>query len=105
MKSFQAISRMLATVGVAGLCVTAAQADVFTDVPEAAGYRLAYQLDIQNGVNLNGGFSYNVNNSGSIVNGTFSRVGYYLELGNGVSNQFVYASFNSAGFTGNASKI
>lgn len=74
-----------------------AQADVFTNVPEASGYSLVYTLDIPSGqVSYNNtAIPYTVNNSALFTAGTFDRVAYYLELTNNAGlTTFVYASFD-----------
>lgn len=68
-------------LGMLGLAiVTHAHADVFDDVPEAAGYEVVYALDITE----NGGFAnieipYRVDNSSAWDN-NFDRIAYYLQL-------------------------
>ena len=97
---------------------SSARADVFTNVPssELNGYQLVYQMAIPTnspGWNttgmLTGASGYSVNNSASIPNGSFSRIGYYFELGGatatGLPNGWVFVSFDAAGFTNQASKI
>ena len=80
---------------------------VFQNVPEAAGYTLAYELNIGTSGNLNtSGVPYTVNNSALIPNGSFSRVGYYMELQTSSGSlQWVYASFNAAQFSTSASML
>ena len=91
---------------------------MFTNVPssELNGYQLVYQMAIPTnspGWNttgmLTGESGYSVNNSASIPNGSFSRIGYYFELGGltatGLPNGWVFVSFDAAGFTNQASKI
>jgi len=70
--------------------------DVFTNVAEADGYTLAYEL-IPNGSVTGAAFPYTVNNTAAI--GAFDRVAYYLEL-DGV---WVYASMDA--FTANVNQI
>lgn len=110
---------MLAAVGLFGLAPTLSQATVFTNVPEAALYRVAYELNIPDttpGWATNPAAllaAYNINNTSTgantIATGSFSRVGYYLELGGSVNpaapNGFVYASFDANGFAVDASKL
>jgi hypothetical protein len=103
-----------ATLALAG----AASADVFTNVPssELASYQLVYQLSIpvsSPGWNtagvLTGPNGYSVNNSGSIAQGSFSRVAYYMELTGATNanypNGWIYVSFDAAGFTNRADRI
>ncbi len=73
------------------------------NVPEAAGYTLAYSLDIPNAANYTtGAVAYSVDNHNSI--GPFSRVAYYLELqAPGGDVKYVWASVNA--FTTDAGKI
>lgn len=84
---------------------------VFVNVPEAAGYQLAYQLNISNGATFfnSGGVPYAVDNTAGIATGSFNRVAYYLELTGssdpGDHNGFMYVSFDAAGFTNQANKI
>ena len=79
---------------------------VFTNVPETAGYVLAYELQIGTNQNLSGGVPYTVDNSASIVDGSFRRVGYYMELQkSGGPLQWVYASFDASDLSTQASKL
>lgn len=81
-----------------------ARADVWTNVPaaETAGMQIAYQLSIPLTGNWNNvAVPYSIDNTGSIANGSFDRVAYYMEL----DGSWVYASFDAAGFTNDASKI
>ncbi|MES2660958.1 MAG: GDSL-type esterase/lipase family protein [Verrucomicrobiota bacterium] len=73
------------------------------NVPESAGYTLAYSLDIPNAANYTAGpVSYAVDNHHSV--GPFSRVAYYLELQTaGGDVKYVWASANA--FTSDAGKI
>ncbi len=76
---------------------------VFDNVPaaETAGMQLVYELTIPVTGNWNNvAVPYSVNNAASIPNGSFTRVAYYMEL----NGSWVYASFDAAGFTNNASK-
>lgn len=90
-----------------GAMASAARGDVFSDVPEAAGYRLAYSLQIPStGFNYNTALQYAVNNTASL-SGPIDRVAYYLTLSgsnsSGSPNGFVYVSFDA--FTQDLSKI
>ncbi len=73
------------------------------NVPEAANYTLVYSLDLPNQANYNTtGVPYQLDNHSSI--GTFSRVGYYLELQpNGGALQYVWVSMDA--FTTDVTKI
>lgn len=72
-------------------------ADVFSNVPEASGYNVAYELAIP----VNGAFQgttpvpYNVNNSATAAPAGFDRVAYYLELTNAAGTTWVYASMDA----------
>lgn len=69
--------------------------DVFTNVPEANGYRLVYDLNILNSADYSVNQpAYAVNNSADIANGSFGRVAYYLELDSGSGPQYVYVSMD-----------
>lgn len=94
------ISRWLGLLGKACLCLIATgtvRADVFSNVPEAAGYNLAYELSIP----VNGAFQgttavpYSVNNAATAAPGGFDRVAYYLELTNAAGTQWVFASMDA----------
>jgi hypothetical protein len=99
------LSRFLPIV-IAALTGSAAycEADVFSKVPEAAEYGVAYEISIP----LNGGFRdavavpYAINNSATVL--PFDRVAYYLELtaANG-SVTWAYASMDA--FTTVASQL
>nr|HPM81869.1 autotransporter-associated beta strand repeat-containing protein [Candidatus Anammoximicrobium sp.] len=79
---------------------------VFTNVPEAAGYNLVYELPIPNGCSFGSGVPYSVDNTAVIPDGSFSRVGYYLELQQGANpRQWVYTSFDAAPFATQANKL
>ena len=79
---------------------------VFANVPEAAGYTLAYELQIGTNQNLSGGVPYLVNNAATIPNGSFSRVGYYMEVQkSGGPLQWVYVSFDASDLSTNASML
>ena len=84
---------------------SAANADVFSNVPEASGYTLVYALDIADiGTNYHvSGVPYAVDNSATTTP-TFDRVAYYLELqAPGGSVQFAYASMDT--FSTDVAKI
>ncbi len=72
-------------------------ANVFTNVPEASGYNVAYELAIP----VNGAFQgttpvpYSVNNSATAAPGGFDRVAYYLELTNASGTTWVYTSMDA----------
>ncbi len=72
-------------------------ADVFTNVPEAAGYQLLYTLPIPNSANYGGTKTpaYTVNNAAKIT-ASLSRVAYYLELQTaGGTLQYAYVSMDA----------
>jgi hypothetical protein len=92
--------RWLRLLGGACLCLIATntvRADVFSNVPEAAGYNLAYELAIP----VNGAFQgatavpYAINNAATAAPGGFDRVAYYLELTNATGTTWVYASMDA----------
>ena len=81
-------------------CPGTLHADVFTNVPEAAGYQLVYTLPIpaQQGAYNTDAIPYSVNNAGMWPGGTFTRVAYYLELSGSTDptrpNGYVFVSFD-----------
>ena len=81
--------------------------DPFTYVPEAAGMRIDYALQIPNSSAYNTtGPAYTFNNSASIMPGSFSRIGYFLELQtSGGSLQYMYVSFDAAPFCTTAGSL
>src|SRR2546422_334526 len=108
------ISQQLSLAGaVIGLFAVTARADVFSNVPEAGSYSLVYTLPIPNSAPNRtadpltywnfAGAPYSVDNSGTIVPGSFSRIAYYLELDNGSGLKYVYVSMDA--FTTLANKI
>ena len=69
----------------------AARADVFTNVPEAAGYELVYDLELPNVADFDAsGPFYTLNRSGELQT-RFDRVAYYLEL----DGQWIYVSMDA----------
>ena len=81
--------------------------EVEANVPAAAGYQLAYTIDlpVTGSFNTNSPAYYTVNNvaSRSIAN-TFTRVGYYLELQAGSSpTQWIWTAMDA--FTTDARKL
>jgi hypothetical protein len=72
-----------------------AMADVFSNVPEAAGYQLVYTLPIPGAAAFKNTtpVPYSVNNAASV--GSFDRVAYYMELDNGSGLRWVYASMDA----------
>jgi len=76
------------------------------NVPEAAGYKLVYELPIPviaTNYNVNP-VPYSVDNAASIKTGSFDRVAYYMELVTGGSvTQWVYVSMTA--FTTNAARL
>lgn len=89
----------------AALCLAhCALADVFSNIAEAAGYTLVYSLAIPDSPNFSSGVPYSVDNSGSVANGSFDRIGYYLELqSSGGPLEYVYVSVDA--FTNDATQI
>jgi sialate O-acetylesterase len=64
--------------------------------PERAGYSLVYTKDLGTASGNGSAVTYATDNSGSIANGSFDRVGYYMELTSGAfGSQFVWVSFNT----------
>ena len=76
--------------------------DVFSNVSEASGYKLIYQVDIPVNANYGGAtpVSYAVNNSGDSFPNGFDRVAYYLELVDllGTTTNWVYVSMDDFTF-------
>ena len=108
MIGFKTMATSLGAAAVLGLCPLAAQADFATSLE---GLSKVYQLPVSE---FNQAYDtqvipYTVNNSGSVANGSFTRVAYYLELAGSTDptrpNGFVYVSFDAAGFTNNATNI
>ena len=82
------------------LLACGAGADVFTNVPEAAGYQLVHTLPIpvnQGSYNTNA-IPYTANSAAAFPTGTFTRVAYYLELSGSTDptrkNGYVFVSFD-----------
>ena len=74
--------------------VNSAHANSFTE----AGFQQVYGLSIPNGATYNNSApAYSVNNAGSIANGSFSRVAYYMELkkATDASLKWVWVSFDT----------
>jgi autotransporter-associated beta strand protein len=81
---------------------------VFDKVPEAAGYRILYALPIPNYPDFDATVPYSVNHAsdGTIPAGSFSRVGYYLELQQGTSpEQWAFVTFDAAPFQTDLTKL
>jgi hypothetical protein len=94
-----AFSRLLPSILLASTFASSALADVFSNVPagELSGYSLVYDLNIPNAATWNGtSVPYSVDNHASI-NTSWDRVAYYLELGNGVTTTWAYASMDPFG--------
>lgn len=71
-----------------------APANIVANAAEAAGYGLVYQLPI-NDTTFNPA-QYIVNNSGQVADGSFDRVGYYVELESAAfGTQFVWVSMDA----------
>jgi hypothetical protein len=79
------------------LLAVSCHGDVFSHVPEAADFVTAYELEIPE----NGAFQaavpipYTVNNSATAAPDGFDRVAYYLELTDGPTISWVYASMDA----------
>jgi MYXO-CTERM domain-containing protein len=102
----------LAVILLAALCGNVSAGTVFDNsgIPdsEKGNLSLVYEFPIPvNSLGWNSvPVSYAVNNAASITTGSFTRVAYYLELTKPDSSfDWVYASFDAAGFTNNAAKI
>ncbi|WP_460502899.1 LamG-like jellyroll fold domain-containing protein, partial [Hymenobacter agri] len=67
-----------------------------SNVPEAGNYGVLYQYDVPNVASLNGlsAIPYTVNNSGVSI-ATPARVAYFMELSNGTSSKWVWASMDN----------
>lgn len=88
----------LLAASLAGLLLAGAgRADVFSNVPEASGYNVAYELAIP----VNGAFQgatpipYTVNQSATAAPAGFDRVAYYLELTSAAGTIWAYASMDA----------
>ena len=75
----------------------AAPALALTNVPEAAGYGVVYQLDMPASANFGGlaAVPYAVNNSATSLPANPARVAYFLELTNGSGTKWVWASMDN----------
>jgi hypothetical protein len=73
-----------------------ARADVFSNVPEAAGYTLIYDLSPPENGNFTGNnvIPYTEDNSQTVLLNGFDRVAYYLELVTGTTTNWVYVSMD-----------
>ena len=72
---------------------------------QESGYSLVYALAIPTAEDLGSSVqTYNVNNAASIPNGSFTRIGYYLELET-ASDVITWVSVSMDAFTNNASLI
>ena len=73
-----------------------ASADVFSNVPEASGYTLIYDLSPPENGNFTGNnvIPYTVDNSKTVLQNGFDRVAYYLELVTGTTTNWVYVSMD-----------
>ena len=100
--AFSAVTILSFLFSIAGL-IQPLHADVFSEVPEAAGYSLVYTLPIPNTANFRTrkAVPYSFNNSASI--GLYDRIAYYLELDTGSVQEYVYVSMDA--FEPDASKI
>ena len=86
--------------------------DAYKYVPEAVGMQIDYALQIPNTPiydNYANGYAapaYGVNNSASITPGSFSRIGYFLELQTSSGSlQYMYVSFDAAPFSTDPTKL
>jgi len=95
-----ALAAVIAMTAIVGT----AQADVFTNIPEAATYQLVYDLNIPSSAAFNyNAIPYSVDNSASITE-PFGRVAYYMELQKPSGPlEYVWASMDA--FTTDASKL
>ncbi len=88
-----------------------ASADVFSSVPQAAGYQLVYSLPIPatQGAYNTGAIPYALDQSANWPMANFSRVAYYLELSGSTDptrpNGFVFVSFDRPQVFGNGKKL
>ena len=85
--------RLALATSIALLAASPTDADVFTNVPEAADYQVLYELDIPLDANWSGStpVAYAVDNSATAL--PFDRVAYYMELvAPGGNSRWVYAS-------------
>ncbi|MBD2713808.1 choice-of-anchor J domain-containing protein [Microvirga sp. STR05] len=75
----------------------AAPALALTNVPEATGYGVLYQLDMPANANFGAlaAVPYTINNSSNTQLGTPARVAYFMELTNGSGTQWVWASMDN----------
>jgi sialate O-acetylesterase len=81
-----------------GAAASEASAAWLTDVtaPERAGYSLVYTKDLATSSSNGSAVVYATDNSGSIANGTFDRVGYYMELQSATfGHQFAWVAFDT----------
>ncbi|HOD81452.1 MAG: hypothetical protein BWX88_03900 [Planctomycetes bacterium ADurb.Bin126] len=77
------VKNLYVLVGGPALAAPAAPANLVTNAPELAGYKLVYQKSINNSEALNNiGANYDLDYSAAanVGAGSFSRVAYYLEL-------------------------
>ncbi len=74
------------------------------NVPESAGYRLAYALNLPNSAAYSGNMlAYNTNNA-ALFNGPLNRVAYYLELQT-LNGELTYVWVSLDAFTDDVNKI
>jgi hypothetical protein len=72
-----------------------APAGIVANVPEAADYKLVYELPIGNANNYEAGnVPYLVNNAAAHLDGSFKRVAYYLELDGPSGPQYAWVSMD-----------
>lgn len=79
-----------------------APASILANVPEAAQYKLVYQLNVPNAAQWSSQtqIPYTVNNAAALAGASFNRVAYYMELDNG---KWVWVSMDK--FTSDPSLI
>ena len=71
---------------------------------QESGYQLVYDLSVPGGANYNfSSVPYSVDNSASIADGSFSRIGYYVEYE--IGNTLDWVSVSMDAFTNDAASI
>ena len=81
--------------------------DLYANVPEAAGFTPVYTLSINNSNDYaDNGVPYSINNASDIPTGSFTRIGYFLELQQGSGPlEYAYVSFDASSFATNPSML
>jgi len=83
---------------------SASASALLSNVPGAVNYEVVYELDIPNTAAWNNNpIPYAIDNATNVIDGSFPRVAYYLELVSGTATQWVYVSMDT--FTTNASML